>query len=280
MARDSYELIDSGGEEKLERFGEYLLARPDPQALWPKMKPSLWKDADLVYERKGAQGSWKSLKQTPQEWPIEFAKLHLLIRPTSFKHVGLFPEQSANWEWMQKVIMSAGRDVSVLNLFAYTGGATLQALRVGAKVTHLDASKTAVEWAKKNAELSGLASEPVRWIVDDAISFVKKEAKRGKTYDAIIMDPPAFGHGPQKELWKIEKDFLPIMELSKKLFSDTPLFVLLNGYAAGYSSLVFKQNLDPLQESLGGIVEHGELFIPESGSARRLPAGIFAHWSR
>lgn len=274
-----YELIDSGGEEKLERFGDFVLARPDPQALWEKGQPdSRWKEAHAWYERKGKNGEWHTTADLPQEWQIAYADLTFLIRPTSFKHVGLFPEQIANWEWISgKLAERPGAEV--LNLFAYTGGATLAALRAGASVTHLDASKSAVEWAKKNAELSGLSSMPVRWIVDDAMRFVERELKRGAKYDGIILDPPSFGHGPKDELWKIEEDLVPLMKMCRELLTPTPLFVVMNGYASGYSHFAFEHLLEPIQKIHGGAVDGGELTIPETASGRLLPAGIFARYS-
>jgi 23S rRNA (cytosine1962-C5)-methyltransferase len=288
-----YELIDSGEEEKLERFGEYVLARPDPQALWQKRLPaSEWKKADAWYERTGKEGKWHTRKDLPKEWQISFGGLTCIVRPTSFKHVGLFPEQLSNWRWMDALIRANGSTTKVLNLFAYTGGATLAAAEAGAEVVHLDASKTAVQWAKENAAASGLSEKPIRFIVDDALAFVKKELKRGNRYDGILLDPPAFGHGPKDELWKIEEHFLPLMELCRELLSEHPLFFLVNGYASGYSPLAFAHNLAPLTMR-GGDIEYGELTIQESAQGsvpgaqqqdseregRLLPAGIFARWS-
>lgn len=277
---DGYELLDSGEEMKLERFGEVVLARPDPQALWEKsLGPEVWKSAAGSFERTGKGGVWKG--DVPKEWQLSFGGLSFLMRPTSFKHTGLFPEQLPNWEWAAARIESAGRPVSVLNLFAYTGGATLACAKAGASVTHVDASKVAVAWARENATHSGLAEKPIRWLVEDVLVFVKREIKRGNRYDAIIMDPPAFGHGPKDELWKIEEHFLPLLALCRELLSEEPLFVLLNGYASGYSSLSFAHNLASLTKAFGGTVEHGELTLEESGPEKRLlPAGIFARWSK
>lgn len=275
-AQKGYELLDSGKEEKLERFGKYVLARPDPGALWEKNLPvSEWRKADAWYERKEKEGKWHMREGIPKEWTVEFADLTFLIKPTSFKHTGLFPEQLPNWEWIAAACAKRTRP-NILNLFAYTGGATLAAAKAGAEVVHLDASKTAVAWAKENAKLSGLSEKPIRWIIDDALAFVKKEIKRASRYDGIIMDPPAFGHGPKDELWKIEEHFLPLVEACTKLLSEKPLFFLINGYAAGYSPLAFAHSLQPLTEKFGGNVEYGELTIAESKSRRLLPAGIFA----
>jgi 23S rRNA (cytosine1962-C5)-methyltransferase len=273
-----YELIDTGREEKLERYGSVLLARPDPQALWEKhLELGEWAKAQGRFERKGKEGVWHT-NDMPSEWAIEFGGLHFLIKPTSFKHTGLFPEQESNWNWSIEQIKNAGREVSVINLFGYTGGATLAAAKAGAHVTHVDASKTAVAWARQNAELSGLNDAPIRWITEDVLTFVKREIKRGTKYDAVVMDPPAFGHGPEGELWKIEEDFLELIKLLPQLLSDKPLFVLINGYAAGYSPLAFAYNLEQFEKQFGGSIEYGDLQIEEKGSGRALPCGIFARW--
>lgn len=306
-----YELLDSGGEEKLERFGDVLLARPDPQALWEKsLGKEEWQKANGRYEREGREGKWIENK-LPKEWEIEFGDLNFTIKPTSFKHTGLFPEQSSNWEWMGECLRrsnpsghressaedslslapsrvdrgltalqgSSASAPSVLNLFGYTGGATLAAAKAGAKVTHVDASKTAVAWARENAEHSGLGDAPVRWIIEDVVKFVKRELNRGAKYDAIVMDPPAFGHGPKDELWKIEENFVDLVKMCQQLLSDTPIFFLINGYAAGYSPLAFAYNLEPLAKQFGGNIEYGDITIAQK-DGRLLPAGIFARWSK
>ena len=287
-----YELLDSGLDEKLERYGNIILSRPDPSALWERhLDDSEWKKADGWYERTAKGGKWhfrsgqhseNSEQGTSKEWQIELGGMQFLIRPTSFKHTGIFPEQLPNWEWIYSLIRANKRidpQVRVLNLFAYTGGATMAAAKAGASVVHLDASKTAIEWARKNAELSGLSQKPVRWILDDALLFVKKELKRGNHYDGIIMDPPAFGHGPKDELWKIEEHFLSLVDSTKQLLSEKPLFFLINGYASGYSHLAFRYNLDSIQKQFGGTIESGELGIQESKTARVLPCGIYGRWS-
>jgi 23S rRNA (cytosine1962-C5)-methyltransferase len=281
-ASKDYELLDSGEGEKLERFGEVVLARPDPQALWRKHLPGAeWGKAHAVFSRDGANGSWKITKGTPEKWNIDFNGLRLSIKPTAFKHTGLFPEQSMNWEWMKRVIGNADtKDIEVLNLFGYTGGASLICAEAGAKVVHVDASQAAINWGKENAELSGLRDKPIRWMLDDARVFVEREIKRLRKYDAIIMDPPAFGHGAKKELWKIEEHFLNLVEDCMKLLKDKPLFFLINGYSAGYSALAYRNNLLDLEKKFGGKVEIGELVIEETGSKRLLPAGIFARWER
>lgn len=277
-----YELLDSGEEEKLERFGAVVLSRPDPGALWRKNNPSIWSDADALFVRYGKQGEWKKKSTLPESWNIDALDLKLLVKPTSFKHVGVFPEQIPHWKWMQEKIVEAknknpDRTISVLNVFAYTGGATLACAKAGAEVTHVDGSKASVQWARDNAELSGLVDAPIRWIIDDAMTFIKREIKRGKKYDGIVMDPPAFGHGPNDELWKIKEHFLPLFDLIRELLSDNPLFVLVSGYAAGYSSVALSQNMNNLVSSYGGELVHGELFIQESTERKfLLSAGIYA----
>ena len=277
-----YELLDSGREEKLERFGDVLLARPDPQALWQKGRGAEWQKAAGRFEREGKEGKWTG--KLPKEWPIEFGGLKFLIKPTSFKHTGLFPEQESNWQWGSELIKNAGREINILNVFGYTGGATLAAAKAGAKVTHIDGSKSAVAWARENAKLSGLEDKPIRWITEDAITFLKREVGRGNKYDAVVMDPPAFGHGPDGEVWKFDEHFLELLGLVEKLLSGKPLFVLINGYAAGYSPLAFAYNLENFVKKFGGSIGYGDLCIEESspstslGTKRTLPAGIFARW--
>lgn len=275
-----YELLDSGSGEKLERYGKFILSRPDPQALWNKSLPvSEWQKADAVFIHSGTKGGWKKKPSVPEKWKIEFGGLSFFIKPTAFKHTGLFPEQEPNWQWIINNIKMAKRPVSVLNLFGYTGGATLAALSAGAQVAHVDGSKSAITWAKENAVVSGLADKPVRWILDDAREFVKREIRREVRYDGIVMDPPVFGHGPKKELWKIEDDFLGLMKICGEVLSKSPVFFLINGYSAGYSSIAYENNLSPLVEKFGGEIEKGELAIEESETGRLLPAGIFARWS-
>ena len=283
-----YELLDSGEGEKLERFGTIVLSRPDPQALWhKKLGEAEWKKADGYFTRDGSDGKWMMKNGKLDRWPIEFGGLKLWVKPSSFKHVGIFPEQYPNWEWLKAQIekskiknqnLENDSKISVLNLFGYTGGATLMCAQAGASVVHVDSSKTAMTGARDNAELSGLKDRPVRWILDDAREFVRRELKRGNKYDGIIMDPPAFGHGPDNELWKIEEHFLPLVDQCLELLSDKPLFFLINGYSAGYSAMAYENNLLPLMEKFGGAIEIGELTIREA-SGRLLPAGIFARWS-
>lgn len=279
-----YELLDSGDGEKLERYGKVTVSRPDPQALWKKRLPdSVWEKADAIFTREKEDAGWKIKPGTPERWQIELGGLKFWIRPTSFKHTGIFPEHVGNWDWIREKIQNAefrmqNHEVNVLNLFGYTGGATLAAAEAGASVCHVDGSKVAVNWARENAELSGLKDKPIRWILDDARDFVKREIKRGRKYDGIIMDPPAFGHGPKRELWKIEDDFLPFLDLCREAMTDKPLFFLINGYASGYSAIAYENNLRGLFGDEGKI-EIGELTIEERDNGRLLPCGIFARWS-
>lgn len=280
MNEKDYELLDSGEGEKLERFGSFVLSRPDPQALWRKhLNEKDWKNAHASFSRSEVSAEWTYKKEKLDKWSINFGGLKLWIKPTAFKHTGLFPEQYVNWDWMRNILKdNSGADV--LNLFGYTGGASLACAQAGAKVVHVDGSKSAITWARENAELSGLSDKPIRWILEDARIFVGREIKRGNKYDGIIMDPPAFGHGANKEVWKIEENFLPLVEDCIKLLKDKPLFFLINGYSAGYSAIAYRNVLNILTEKFGGSIEIGELTLPESGTNRLLPCGIFARWSR
>lgn len=276
-----YELIDSGAGEKLERFGQYILRRPDPQALWKKnLDEKLWKQADASFSRESDNAKWKIKEGVAKEWNISLADLNFVIKPTAFKHTGLFPEQESNWTWIKEKISKAGRPIKVLNLFGYTGGATLAALSAGAEVTHVDGSKSVITWARQNAVASDLGDKKVRWIEDDARKFVQREIKRGNKYDCIIMDPPAFGHGAKNEVWKIEEDFINLLDMCQEILSEQPLFILVNGYSAGYSAVAYKNSLLPLLKKYGGDIESGELTIEESKTLRLLPAGIFSRWSK
>jgi len=302
-----YELLDCGGEEKLEKYSNVVLSRPDPQALWQKsLGEAEWAKADGRYERQkgegslpaGRQGKWITSPSLPKEWPIKFGGFTFVIRPTSFKHTGLFPEQQQNWKWIGETLKlkaksptkgemngsptpfvgDSAQKPKVLNLFAYTGGASLAAAAAGAEVVHVDASKTAVAWARENATASGLADAPIRWLVEDVLVFVEREIKRGNKYDLILMDPPAFGHGPKDELWKIEEHLLELFKLCGELLSEKPIGILVNGYAAGYSPLALAYNLEPFAKKYGGEVEYGDLTIPTKAGDKLLPAGIFARW--
>jgi len=281
-----YELIDSGDGEKLERFGNVVLVRPDPQAIWnKKVSAEKWLAANAKFVQNSKAGRWVFDKNSPaspiKDWSIKIGRINFTLGLSSFKHTGIFPEQSPNWDWIIETIKSANKPSSVLNLFGYTGGASLAAALAGAEVCHVDSSKVSIARAKKNSEISGLVSAPIRFILDDALAFVEREARRGKHYDAIIMDPPAFGRGPDGEVWKIEKSLPKLIDACKKILSPQPLFVLINGYAAGYSPVAYANILSSLVPSKK--IEFGELAIEESGSGssealsgRLLPAGIFA----
>ena len=280
-----YELLDSGDSMKLERFGDHVLSRPDPQALWnKKLSEKEWNNAAGQFERMGQEGKWKIKGDTAKKWIIEIGGLKFNLKPSSFKHVGVFPEQSENWKWLRDIISAKAPLVKepekfeVLNLFGYTGGATLACAAVGASVVHIDSSKTAMTWARENATASGLDKKPIRWILEDAREFVKRELRRGRLYDGIIMDPPSFGHGSDDELWKIESDLLPLIADCMKLLKPKPSFFLLNGYSAGYSAIAYRNILADLEVEKGGNVEFGELTVREK-SGRLLPSGIFARWS-
>jgi len=280
-----YELIDSGEGKKLERYGKYLLSRPDPEALWKRsLSDKEWDKTDLEFIRSGTKNKWIIKNGVPNNWNISFGDFTFSVKPTSFKHTGLFPEQLPNWQWMAKLIEESKtkrkEPIKVLNLFAYTGGATLACAKAGAEVCHVDGSKAAVVWARENAELSGLKDAPVRWLIEDVILFLKREIKRGRFYDAIVMDPPSFGHGPKDEIWKIEENFLNLMDLCKQVLSVDPLFILINGYTAGYSSIVYENNLSDMMSEYDGKVEGGELVIEDTTSKKILPCGIFAKWSK
>lgn len=280
-----YELLDSGNGLKLERYGKIVFSRPDPEALWNyKLPTQTWDHADAIFVRRGTKSEWNLKSNVPKQWDIDFGGYKFIIKPTSFKHTGLFPEQLANWDWMKNVIEKNKKHynepIQVLNLFGYTGGATLACADAGAEVTHVDGSKTAVAWARENAELSNLADKPIRWIIDDCIVYLRREVKRGRKYDAILMDPPAFGHGPKDELWKIEENFLELIDLCEQVLSEKPLFVLINGYTAGYSPIAYENVLKDMMKSSKGNIETGELTIAESNSDRLLPCGIFARWER
>lgn len=270
-----YEVLDTRCGEKLERWGKYLLVRPDPQVIWQtEMAIDGWKHPNGHYYRssKGG-GSWEFF-DLPETWQISYGELRFNLKPFSFKHTGLFPEQAANWDWFMKLIREAGRPIKVLNLFAYTGGATLAALAAGASVTHVDASKGMVTWARENAESSGLADRPVRWLVDDCTKFVQREIRRENTYDAIIMDPPSYGRGPKGEVWKIEETIYPLLLLAEQILSDDPLFFLLNSYTTGLQAGVLTHMLKTaLAPKRPAYVESGEIGLPIHGTDLILPCG-------
>lgn len=277
-----YELIDSDDGKRLERWKDYLLIRPDPQVIWKNSAASpLWKKADGSYLRssKGG-GSWNSDSRLPERWTVRYDPLDLTfcIRPMGFKHTGLFPEQAVNWEWFSLLIANAGRPIKVLNLFAYTGGATIAAARAGASVTHVDASKGMVAQARENAALSGLSDAPIRWIVDDCRKFAEREIRRGNFYDAIILDPPSYGRGPTGEVWKLEESIHDFLKLCEQLLSERPLFVLLNSYTTGLSPSTMGYLLKLVLKNHGGSVECDEVGLPVSVAGAALPCGAAARW--
>ncbi|MDP1689693.1 MAG: class I SAM-dependent methyltransferase [bacterium] len=271
-----YELLDSGDNMKLERFGKIIIARPETQALWSKQRSELWETAHATFMFKDKKGSWYIHNPIPESWVVMRTGLPLIARLTSFKHTGIFPEQSPNWEWLTQVVRPG---MKVLNLFGYTGAATVTAALAGASVTHVDASKQSLDWAHENAKLSDIGEDKIRWILDDALAFAKREARRGAQYDGIILDPPAFGRGAKGEVWKIEEDFHTLLESLKEIFSDKPgSFFLVNGYAAGYAPRSFAQAVESAFGEING--ESGELYIKESSSERVVPAGIYVRFVR
>ncbi len=276
-----YELIDTGNGEKLERWGTYVLRRPDPQIIWPiNDKKGLWDKADAHYHRSSSGGGkWEFKKKMPERWKISYKGMSFNIEPTGFKHTGLFPEQAVNWSWMMDKIRSAKKPPNVLNLFAYTGGATVAAAYAGASVCHVDASKGMVQWAKDNINLSGLSDRPVRFITDDVIKFVQREKRRGNIYDAIIMDPPSYGRGPKGEIWKIEDEIYPLVELCMDVLSKEPLFFLINSYTTGFSPTVVENIIKmTIGKKYKGAISSGEVGIPVSSTGLILPCGIFGRW--
>ncbi|MFA6289711.1 MAG: class I SAM-dependent methyltransferase [Opitutaceae bacterium] len=279
-----YQLLDCGGGMKQERWGDYVLVRPDPQIIWPKHSGPEWKAWDGYYHRseKGG-GRWDYRKPLPDSWNIRYQSLGLTFRihPTSFKHTGLFPEQAVNWEWFSAKIKAAratGREVNVLNLFGYTGAATCAAAKAGASVTHIDAADGMVKWCKENAALSGLADAPVRYIVDDCLKFVRRELKRGKRYDAIIMDPPTYGRGSTGEMWKLEDHLWTLIRECGELLVEKPLFLLINAYTARLSPTVVVNLLAELMHGRGGTLTGGEVGLPIQADGKVLPCGIYGRW--
>ncbi len=274
-----YQVIDCSNGEKLERWGKYILLRPDPQVIWdtPK-KDKHWKKLNGHYHRSSKGGGEWEFFDLPNEWSINYTlpinkTLTFNLKPFSFKHTGLFPEQATNWDWFSEKIKTAGRPIKVLNLFAYTGGATLAAAAAGASVTHVDASKGMVAWAKENAVSSGLGDAPIRWIVDDCVKFVEREIRRGNHYDAIIMDPPSYGRGPKGEIWKIEEAVYPLIKLCAQLLSDTPLFFLVNSYTTGLQPAVLTYMISTALADFSGKVESSEIGLPVSSNGLVLPCG-------
>ncbi len=272
-----YELLDAGDGMKLERWADVLLARPEPQAVWPKQEPQLWDEADAIYHRsQTGGGNWEFKRTLPDSWEVQYAGLRFAVRPTGFKHTGLFPEQAVNWDFMVEQIQNAGRPVKVLNLFAYTGGATLACASAGAHVVHVDAAKGMVQWAQDNATLSGLRNAPIRYLVDDAMKFVLREGRRGNVYDGIVMDPPSYGRGPDGEMFKFEQDVYPLVEQCATILSDQPLFFVLNSYTAGFAPQIAGNMLRCALQ--GGQVEADNIALPiRAGMV--LPCGATARWT-
>ena len=277
-----YEVLDTSDGEKLERWGRYFLVRPDPQVIWSTPRKDLrWKRYDARYARSSSGGGQWSQHKLPEHWPIRYCDLTFHVKPMNFKHTGIFPEQAVNWDFIDRQIRSAGRPISVLNLFAYTGGATLAAAKAGASVCHVDAAKGMVAWAKENAAASGLSDAPIRWIVDDCAKFVEREIKRGRRYDAVIMDPPSYGRGPSGEIWKLEKDLFPFLKLVSGVLSDDPLFFIINSYTTGLAPSVLTCLLDSvISPRFGGRSEADELGLPVTDSGLVLPCGATGRWTR
>ncbi len=277
-----YECMDTGNGEKLERWKDVILRRPDPQVIWPiQDETGYWKKSDARYLRSSSGGGqWEFSRKLPDRWSINYdGKLSFYIKPTNFKHTGLFPEQAVNWKWIMERIAGASRPLKVLNLFAYTGGATVAAAYGGAEVTHVDAAKGMVQWAKENIELSGLQNRTVRYITDDVFKFVAREQRRGKTYDAIIMDPPSYGRGPGGEMWKLESSLYAFVESCLAILSDRPMFFLINSYTTGLSPTVLKNIMTmTLQQKYKGTITCGEIGLPVTHSGLVLPAGSLARW--
>ena len=279
---EDFEVLDCSDGEKLERWGDYYLVRPDPQAIWstPRKNPH-WNDRDARYRRSETGGGSWDKSNLPENWQIKYGALTFNVKPMNFKHTGLFPEQAANWDWAMEKIKNAGREISVLNLFAYTGGATVACAAAGAAVCHVDAAKGMVAWGKENAVSSGLKDAPIRWIVDDCEKFVRREIRRGKRYDAIIMDPPSYGRGPGGEVWKLEQNLWPFVSLCAEVLSEEPLFVLINSYTTGLAPSVLSYVTESIfTKKYGGESESRELGLPVRDTGLVLPCGASCRWEK
>lgn len=277
-----YEVIDTSNGEKLERWGDYTLVRPDPQVIWntPRLHPG-WDKKNGHYHRSSKGGGEWEFINLPKEWNIHYQNLTFRLKPFSFKHTGLFPEQASNWDWFSQLIRNAGRPVKILNLFAYTGGATLAAAKAGANVTHVDASKGMVNWAKENAMASGLQDAPIRWLVDDCLKLVEREVRRGSTYDGIIMDPPSYGRGPKGEIWKIEDSIYPFILAASKLLTKNALFFLVNSYTTGLQPAVLSYMISTaVAAQFGGSVKADEIGLKVKETGLILPCGASGRWER
>ncbi len=276
-----YTLIDASDGSKLEKWGDIYLSRPDPQAIWSqKTEKAMWQNAHAVYHRsKSGGGNWEYKKKIPDSWQIKYRELVFNVKPMGFKHTGIFPEQAVNWDFIIDKISNANREIKVLNLFAYTGGATVASAYAGAKTVHVDASKGMVNWAKENAASSGLADAPIRYIVDDCVKFVEREIRRGNKYDAIIMDPPTYGRGPKGELWRFEDELFSLVKKCNELLSDNPLFFIVNSYTSGISHIVVSNVLSYIvKETHGGTVTSDELGLKMSSNGLTLPCGYTTRW--
>ena len=277
-----YSIIDTSCGEKLERWGDYILVRPDPQVIWNTPKDNkFWNKKNAHYHRSNKGGGEWEFINLPKEWQIKYKELTFNLKPFNFKHTGLFPEQATNWDWCQNIIKTSNRPMKILNLFAYTGGATLACASAGANVTHVDASKGMVNWAKENAISSGLGEAPIRWLVDDCVKFVEREIRRGNHYDGIILDPPSYGKGPKGEIWKIEDSIYPFIELCSKLLSSESSFLLLNSYTTGLQASVMSYMLDiAVRSKFGGTITSDEIGLPVSSNGLILPCGASARWQK
>lgn len=278
---NDYQILDMANGEKLEKWNNITLVRPDPQIIWKqKTYPEKWKKADAKYSRSNTGGgAWNYNKKLPSAWQVKYKDLVFNIKPMGFKHTGLFPEQAVNWDWMINKIKSEKREIKVLNLFAYTGGATVACASAGASVCHVDSSKGMTTWAKENIESSGLKDKPVRFIVDDVVKFVNREIRRGNKYDAVIMDPPSYGRGAKGEVWQFENNIYDLVELCTNVLSDNPLFFLINSYTTGISSKVLEDILNlTVAKKYKGKLESGEIGIPMENSSLVLPCGIYGRW--
>ncbi|WP_027389580.1 class I SAM-dependent methyltransferase [Chrysiogenes arsenatis] len=276
-----YQLLDCGFGMKYERWGQYTLVRPDPQVIWPGKHSGEWSEFDACYHRSNAGGGqWEYRRKLPEQWTICYGDLTFKIKPTGFKHTGLFPEQAVNWDWIQQKVQHAPRAPHVLNLFGYTGGATVAAAKAGAQVCHVDAAKGMVQWCRENAELSDIPHDRIRYIVDDCLKFVQREAKRGKRYDAVIMDPPSYGRGKEGETWKLEKHLWELLQAVNEILAEQPLFFLINSYTTGLSPTVTENLLREILEGRGGTFSSGEIGIPIQHDGKVLPCGIYGRWEQ
>lgn len=277
-----YEVLATSGGEKLERWGDYILVRPDPQVIWDTPHThSGWKRKNGHYHRSNKGGGEWEFFNLPDEWSIQYKDLTFHLKPFKFKHTGLFPEQAVNWDWFSSIIKESDRPLKILNLFAYTGGATLAAAKAGASVTHVDASKGMVQWAKENAVASGLGDAPIRWLVDDCVKFVEREIRRGNHYDGIIMDPPSYGRGPKGEIWKIEESIFPFIELTTQLLTEDSKFLLINSYTTGLQPAVLSYMINTaIVSKFGGSVEANEIGLPVAEDGLVLPCGASGRWTK